>query len=124
MDIPIGLPDNSDIRECDLGAHRALGEKRSSVFLTPPRSRLEAIDPLEFQRMHREIRAKGAGLPVWGISGNVVRIDNVVFQKLCQIIFLGYPDMYELPRSIEGWSWFFPAYGSLLMLILGPIFVF
>jgi hypothetical protein len=71
-----------------------------------------------------EIRAKGAGLPVWGISGNVVRIDNVVFQKLCQIIFLGYPDMYELPRSIEGWSWFFPAYGSLLMWILGPIFVF
>jgi hypothetical protein len=35
-----------------------------------------------------------------------------------------YPEIYVLPQSFEGWSWFLPTYGSLLMWILGPIFIF
>jgi hypothetical protein len=35
-----------------------------------------------------------------------------------------YPGTYELPRSFEGWSWFLPTYGSLLMWVLGPVFIF
>jgi hypothetical protein len=36
----------------------------------------------------------------------------------------GYPNIYVLQRSLVEWSWFIPTYGSLLMWILGPIFVF
>jgi predicted RNase H-like nuclease len=81
VDIPIGLPDASDIRDCDLGAQRALGSKRSSVFLTPPRFCLEARGPVEFQRMHRGIRGKGAGLPVWGIVPKMLEV-NRLMEKL------------------------------------------
>jgi len=35
-----------------------------------------------------------------------------------------YPNIYALPRSFEGWSWFLPTYGSVLMWILGPIVIF
>lgn len=33
-----------------------------------------------------------------------------------------YPFIY--PRSFDGWTWFLPTYGSLLMWILGPIYIF
>jgi predicted RNase H-like nuclease len=81
VDIPIGLPDDSDIRDCDLGAQKALSNKRSSVFLTPPRSCLEAKDPMEFQRMHKKTRGKGAGLPVWGIVPKMLEV-NRLMEKL------------------------------------------
>jgi hypothetical protein len=35
-----------------------------------------------------------------------------------------YPNIYALRHSLVGWSWFIPTYASLLMWILGPIFVF
>jgi hypothetical protein len=35
-----------------------------------------------------------------------------------------YPNIYVLQRSLVGWLWIIPTYGSLLVWILGPIFVF
>lgn len=67
VDMPIGLPDDHLPRACDLDAKQALGAQRSSIFLAPPRRALDAPTPTEFQRLHREIRGIGAGLPVWGI---------------------------------------------------------
>src|ERR1700674_1274062 len=52
VDMPIGLPDGSELRECDLGAQKALGRKRSSVFLTPPLSCVEVDNVRDFQAMH------------------------------------------------------------------------
>jgi len=76
--MPIGLPDGSDIRDCDLSAQKALGCQRSSVFLTPPRSCLEAPGPVEFQSMHKEIRGIGAGLPVWGIVPKIREVNRII----------------------------------------------
>jgi predicted RNase H-like nuclease len=82
VDTPIGLPDGSELRECDLDAQKALGAKRSSVFLTPPRSCVEADSPQEFQSMHRAIMGKGAGLPVWGIVPKMLDVNRILENRI------------------------------------------
>ena len=79
VDMPIGLPDGPAPRACDLEAQQALGKQRSSIFLAPPRGTLDAKDPREFQRLHRELRGVGAGLPVWGIVPKMREV-NVAFE--------------------------------------------
>ena len=78
VDMPIGLPDGSELRDCDLSAQKALGRKRSSVFLTPPRSSIEAESGPEFQSMHRASRGIGAGYPVWGIVPKMLEVNRIL----------------------------------------------
>jgi|SRR5579872_5896841 len=82
VDMPIGLPDGSDERECDLSARKALGTKQSSVFLAPPRACIEAPGPIEFQAMHRKVRGKGAGLPVWGIVPKMLEVNRLLEERI------------------------------------------
>lgn len=79
VDMPIGLPGDAEPRSCDLEAQRVLGAQRSSIFLAPPRRALDARDPREFQRIHREIRGVGAGLPVWAIVPKMLEV-NLAFE--------------------------------------------
>ena len=95
VDMPIGLPDGADPRACDFEAQRALGPQRSSIFLAPPRRSLNARDPREFQRMHREIRGVGAGLPVWGIVPKMLEV-NLAFEQesaLQERVFEFHPEL-------------------------------
>ena len=97
VDMPIGLPDDDDAqpRACDLAAQHALGPQRSSIFLAPPRRALEAQDPREFQRIHREIRGVGAGLPVWGIVPKMREV-NLAFEQdpaLQERVFEFHPEL-------------------------------
>ena len=78
VDMPIGLPDGPAPRPCDLEAQQALGAQRSSIFLAPPRQILLASSPAEFQRLHREIRGVGAGLPVWGIVPKMREVNEAL----------------------------------------------
>jgi predicted RNase H-like nuclease len=82
VDMPIGLPDGSDVRECDLSAQKALGHQRNSIFLTPPRSCIEAGDAVAFQSMHRQIRGTGAGLPVWGIVPKMCEVNRIMEERI------------------------------------------
>ena len=83
VDMPIGLPDSSDLRECDVQAHHALGSKGSSVFMTPPRACIDAKDVREFQSLHRQSRKKGAGLPVWGIVPKMRDVNRIMEERYC-----------------------------------------
>jgi predicted RNase H-like nuclease len=82
VDMPIGVPDGSELRECDLCAQKALERQGSSVFLTPPRSCLEAKNVIEFQSMHKAIMGKGAGLPVWGIIPKMLEVNRVIEDRI------------------------------------------
>src|SRR5439155_11532867 len=77
VDIPIGIPTGRRIRSCDLQAKDLLKTNgaSSAVFLAPPRETFPARNPKEFQKLHREAREKGAGLPVWGILGKIKEAD-------------------------------------------------
>lgn len=95
VDMPIGLPDGAEARGCDFEAQRALGPQRSSIFLAPPRRSLDARDPREFQRIHREIRGVGAGLPVWGIVPKMLEV-NLAFEQdstLQERVFEFHPEL-------------------------------
>src|SRR5207248_1097349 len=50
--------------------------------LTPPRSCLEAKTPSEFQTMHFGARAKGAGLPVWGILPKIIEVNRLLEERI------------------------------------------
>ncbi len=78
VDIPIGLPDGPATRACDHAARLALGNRRSSVFLAPPRSCLDTPSPTEFQDMHNELRDIGAGYPVWGIVPKMLEVNLIM----------------------------------------------
>jgi predicted RNase H-like nuclease len=82
VDMPIGLPDGSELRGCDLSARQALGRKQSSVFLTPPRSCIDADTVQEFQSMHKAIMGKGAGLPVWGIVPKMLEVNRLLEERI------------------------------------------
>lgn len=77
VDMPIGLPEGPEPREADVAA-RAIAYKPSSVFLAPPRATLAAGTPEEFQRLHRRITGRGAGLPVWGIVPKMREVDALL----------------------------------------------
>jgi predicted RNase H-like nuclease len=59
LDMPVGLPDDGR-RLSDAAARARLGPRRSSLFPTPPRSVLDAIDYADASARCR--RANGAGL--------------------------------------------------------------
>jgi predicted RNase H-like nuclease len=77
VDMPIGLPEGPEPREADVAA-RAISHKPSSIFLAPPRATLAARTPAEFQRLHRRITGRGAGLPVWGIVPKMREVDALL----------------------------------------------
>lgn len=82
VDMPIGIPSGSAVRGCDIEARNLLGQRGSSrLFFTPPRESLEATTPEEFQRIHRELRARGAGIPVWGIFPKLREVDEAMKPK-------------------------------------------
>lgn len=86
VDIPIGIPSGRRIRVCDLQAKDLLKASgaSSAVFLAPPRETFPAENPEMFQKLHKEARAKGAGLPVWGILAKIKEADESMkpeFQK-------------------------------------------
>jgi predicted RNase H-like nuclease len=82
VDMPIGVPDGNETRACDLEGQKALGHQRNSLFLTPPRSCIEAKNVREFQAMHKAIRGIGAGLPVWGIVPKMLEVNQVLEDKI------------------------------------------
>lgn len=51
VDVPIGLPQDQELRACDLAARERLGARRSSVFEPPARFLLDATDYADARRM-------------------------------------------------------------------------
>ncbi len=94
VDMPIGIPSGSELRKCDIAARQLLGlAGRNRVFLTPPRECLKAATPEEFQRMHRELRGKGAALVVWGIVPKIREVDAVMSAELQERIVEFHPEL-------------------------------
>lgn len=78
IDIPIGLPEEVELRECDVEARVLLGSRRSSVFSPPGRFLLEAVSAERVFRRVQELVAERGGR---GLSrqaaGLLPKIDEV-----------------------------------------------
>ena len=94
VDMPIGLASGAERRDCDQLARERLGAKGGSrVFDSPPRECLGAPTVEEFQDIHRAMRGKGAGLPVWGIVPKLKEINTLMSPGLQDRVYEFHPEL-------------------------------
>lgn len=100
IDIPIGLP-NSSYRSCDVAAKKVLGERRSSVFMTPVRDALLAPSYAEALEISRERTGKGFSRQAYALRKRVLEVE-VWLQanpKLCDSIIETHPEVGFASRA-------------------------
>jgi predicted RNase H-like nuclease len=81
IDIPIGLPDATEPRACDLEARARLKSRRSSVFVAPGRDLLELNTYEEVREAVAEAKtknpnAKGLSRQGWGLAQKIREVDE------------------------------------------------
>lgn len=81
IDIPIGLPDTTEPRACDLEARARLRSRRGSVFAAPGRDLLELDTYEEVQAAVAKAKtgnpdAKGLSRQGWGLAGKIREVDE------------------------------------------------
>ena len=75
VDIPIGLPDAS-MRAADTEAHRFVGPRRQSVFMTPVRAALEAPDHDTAKRLNLEAAGQSVSMQAYGLRHRILEVDG------------------------------------------------
>lgn len=94
IDIPIGLPEGSERRVCDMAAKDTLGKDgRDRVFYAPPREALKSRTPEAFQRLCRKFTGKGAGYPVWGLVPKLREVDKAMTPELQRRVIEYHPEL-------------------------------
>lgn len=94
VDMPIGLPSGDECRKCDIAARDEIGRKDSKrIFMTPPRQSLQASTAEEFQQIHRRLKGKGAGIPVWGIAQKLKEVDAEMNPKIQEHTMEFHPEL-------------------------------
>jgi predicted RNase H-like nuclease len=75
IDMPIGLP-LAGPRPVDQQAQAALGAARASIFITPPRPVLDALNFEEAQRLARAALGQGLSLQAWNLVPKIRAVDR------------------------------------------------
>lgn len=71
VDIPIGLADGDGRRSCDQQARDLLGPQRSSIFFSPPRRLIGALD-------YEEVRTQGMSIQTFHLLPKIREMDERV----------------------------------------------
>jgi len=77
VDIPIGLPEDSR-RRCDTAAKDLLGQRHSTVFLTPVREAVYAEDYAQANQFNKEKAGYGISKQSWNLTPKIREIDRAV----------------------------------------------
>lgn len=91
IDIPIGLRDNGPLpRLCDKSARKFLTRKRSSsIFPTPCRLALSALNYIEANEINRSKTGKGLSKQTWNITDKIKEVDKLLRKnKKAQNMFI------------------------------------
>jgi predicted RNase H-like nuclease len=81
IDMPIGLP-NIFSRQSDFEARRYLRPRGSTVFPTPPRACIDAIDYSEACALAREATGKAISIQAWNILAKIKAVDALISRDL------------------------------------------
>jgi predicted RNase H-like nuclease len=82
IDIPIGLIDAGDERECDRLSRRLLGQGRgSSVFPSPTRQAIYCNDYLEASALNHQFTGRKLSKQSWAISPKIRELDELLEGK-------------------------------------------
>ncbi len=98
VDVPVGLPEGPEGRECDRAARQLLSLRRSSVFSVPVRGALAAETYEEACAVNREAAGRGLSRQTWGI---VPRIRES-HPELCFTALNGWRPMEHPKREEPG----------------------
>ena len=74
VDIPIGLPAAGE-RRADLAARKALGPRRSSLFMTPVREALTAPTHAAATQVARQLTGKGISRQAYGLAPKILEAE-------------------------------------------------
>lgn len=85
VDIPIGLP-TSGPRVADALARKAVGPRRSSVFITPPRAVLEARAHAEASALCRELCGSGVSQQAFALGPKIIEVNEWVSRVDVQVV--------------------------------------
>ncbi|MCP9951825.1 DUF429 domain-containing protein [Actinomadura madurae] len=77
VDMPIGLSDEG-FRDADLEARKALGTRRSSIFITPVRAAFDAATHARASEINRRITGKGISIQAFALKPKVLEVDQWV----------------------------------------------
>ncbi len=83
IDIPIGLPENQAVRDCDLAARSALGKRRSSVFAPPVRSAVYQESYPAACEANARRTGKKISIQAWNIVPKIVEADQFLSRRPC-----------------------------------------
>ena len=86
VDIPIGLPEGPEGRDCDREARKLLGRRRSSVFPTPTRQTVKqaAASPGDYvgaSEVERRAAGKGISRQAFAIAPKIAEVDDVMLTR-------------------------------------------
>jgi predicted RNase H-like nuclease len=74
IDIPIGLPD-AGRRQADVLAYACAGPRRSSVFMAPVRSALQAGSHAVAIEVNRALAGEGVSAQAYGLQSKILEVD-------------------------------------------------
>jgi predicted RNase H-like nuclease len=83
--IPIGLPDVGR-RQADVLARRAVGPLWPSVFVTPVRPAMEALDYARAAGLSRRLAGEGISRQAFALKPRVLQVDRWVRQALGRVV--------------------------------------
>lgn len=105
IDVPIGLPENEHIRECDQQLRKVLGpDYHASVFNPPMRLALHAPTYGEASMTSYESTGKKISIQAWNITPNIKAVDQFLQQSeaLREKVFESHPEL--LFQKLNGGS--------------------
>ena len=105
VDIPIGLPEGLERRECDRQARKLLGRRRSSVFPSPTRQTVEhaVAHPKDYPgalTVERRFAGKGISRQAFAISPKIAEVDAVMRSRDTNAA----PDVREVHPELCFWA--------------------
>lgn len=118
IDIPIGLPDGHERRECDLAARKFLDQPRAcSVFPAPVRALLKQSSYIEASRASLEATGRGLSQQTFAIAKKIKEVDDLmqcrssarcmireVHPEICFWALAGQKPMANNKKKPEGFS--------------------
>ncbi|MCP5025087.1 MAG: DUF429 domain-containing protein [Actinomycetia bacterium] len=91
IDMPIALPSDGP-RWCDREARALLGPRRSSLFPTPVRAVLDAVDYSDALTRSRSASGVGLSKQAWHLVPRIRELDNLVTADLARRIVEAHPE--------------------------------
>lgn len=93
VDMPIGLTENMQPRQCDIEARKLIGPRRSSIFPAPDRRLLASLSYASANELSRDLCGKGLTRQSFAIFNKIAEVDRILSPELQSRVFEVHPEV-------------------------------